>query len=130
HYDVAGGVIWNADGQILIAQRPADRLLGGLWEFPGGKLEAGETLPECLARELREELAIKVEVGELLVAVKHAFTHFQITLHGFHCRYVDGPPQAVGCADWRWVRLDELDQFAFGKADRQVIKVLKSLHKG
>jgi A/G-specific adenine glycosylase len=126
HYDVAAGVIYNDGGQLLIAQRPAEGLLGGLWEFPGGKQEPGETLQECLARELVEELAIRVEVGGFFVKVKHAFTHFRITLHAFRCRYVDGPPQAIGCADWRWVTLDELDQFAFGHADRQIIAELRA----
>jgi A/G-specific adenine glycosylase len=126
HYDVAAGVIWNDQNQVLIAQRPAEGLLGGLWEFPGGKQEAGETLPECLRRELREELAIEVEVGDLLCSIKHAFTHFKITLHAFDCRYLDGPPQAIQCADWRWVTLDQLDAFAFGKTDRRVIEWLRS----
>ena len=90
HYDVTAGIIWNARGEVLIAQRPLDGLLGGLWEFPGGKQEAGESLPECLQRELREELAIEVEVGELFTTVKHGFTHFKITLHAFECRYVSG----------------------------------------
>lgn len=126
HYDVTAGVIWNEAGQLLIAQRPADGLLGGLWEFPGGKREPNETLPECLSRELREELAITVAVEDLLVKVKHTFTHFRITLYAFRCRYLEGPPQAIGCADWRWVHPDELDRFAFGRADRQVIAELKA----
>jgi A/G-specific adenine glycosylase len=126
HYDVAAGIIWNDQGQILIAQRRAEGLLGGLWEFPGGKLEPGETLPECLTRKLAEELAIRVEVSDLLLIVRHAFTHFRITLHAFRCRYVSGPPQALGCADWRWVQLDELERFAFGHADRQIIQALRA----
>jgi A/G-specific adenine glycosylase len=125
HYDVTAGVIYDEAGQLLIAQRPAEGLLGGLWEFPGGKQEPGETLQECLTRELHEELAIRVEIGELLVKVKHAFTHFRITLHAYECRYLSGPPQAIGCADWRWVRLDELEHFAFGNADRQIIAELR-----
>src|SRR5258708_3568697 len=129
HYDVAAGVIWNDANQVLIAQRPADGLLGGLWEFPGGKQEPGETLPQCLERELGEELGIRVEVGSLLLTVKHAFTHFKITLYAFDCRYLDGPPQALQCADWRWVRLDELDQFAFGRTDRRVIDALRVRHR-
>ncbi|MBZ0275927.1 MAG: A/G-specific adenine glycosylase, partial [Anaerolineae bacterium] len=112
HYDVTAGLIWNDKGQILIAQRPPDGLLGGLWEFPGGKQEAGETLPECLKRELREELAIEVEVGELFIVVRHAFTHFRITLHTFTCRYLAGPPESIGVADWVWVTPDELSRYA------------------
>jgi A/G-specific adenine glycosylase len=126
HYDVTAGIIWNARGEVLLAQRPLDGLLGGLWEFPGGKQEAGETLPECLQRELREELAIEVEVGDLFTKVKHGFTHFRITLHAFTCRYVEsgGEPQALGVRAFAWVTPDQLDTYSFGKADRQVINEL------
>lgn len=127
HYDVTAGMVWNDAGEVLIAQRPLDGLLGGLWEFPGGKQEDGETLPECLKRELREELAIEVDVGRLFVVVKHAFTHFKITLHAFTCAYVekDGPPQALGVRDFAWVHPDALDEYSFGKADREVIAELR-----
>ncbi|MBC6938280.1 MAG: A/G-specific adenine glycosylase [Chloroflexi bacterium] len=126
HYDVAAGMIWNERGQLLIAQRPLDGLLGGLWEFPGGKQEPGETLPDCLKRELREELAIEVEVGDLFVVVRHAFTHFRITLHAFTCRWRGGPPRAIGVRDWAWVAPGELHDYSFGKADREVIKALEA----
>jgi A/G-specific adenine glycosylase len=126
HYDVAAGMIWNDTGQLLIAQRPLDGLLGGLWEFPGGKQEPDETLPECLRRELREELAIDVQVGDLFVTVKHGFTHFKITLHAFTCQYVSGPPQTIGVHDWAWVPPGQLDRYSFGKADRQVIEALRT----
>jgi len=127
HYDVAAGMVWNDAGQVLIAQRPLDGLLGGLWEFPGGKQESDETLPECLQRELREELAIEVEVGELFVVVKHGFTHFKITLHAFTCTYIEsgGLPQALGVRDFAWVTPDDLDTYSFGKADREVIAALR-----
>ncbi|MBK8020195.1 MAG: A/G-specific adenine glycosylase [Chloroflexi bacterium] len=124
HYDVTAGLIRNERGDLLIAQRPLDGLLGGLWEFPGGKLEPGETLPECLKRELREELGIEVEVGDLFVQVRHGFTHFKITLYTFECRYIGGEPQPLGVHDFAWVREDELDRYSFGKADRQVIAAL------
>ncbi|MDX2141023.1 MAG: A/G-specific adenine glycosylase [Chloroflexota bacterium] len=127
HYDVAAGMIWNARGELLIAQRPLDGLLGGLWEFPGGKREGDETLLACLRRELREELAIEVEVGELFVVVPHTFTHFRITLHAFTCRYIEtsSAPQALDVRDWAWVLPEQLDAYSFGKADRQVIAALK-----
>lgn len=126
HYDVAAGIIRDNAGRILIAQRPPDGLLGGLWEFPGGKQEPDETLPQCLQRELREELAIEVEVGTLFVVVKHAFTHFKITLHAFECRYISGEPQKLGVHDWAWVTETQLEQYSFGKADREVIAALHS----
>ncbi len=126
HYDVSAGMIWNDRGELLIAQRPLEGLLGGLWEFPGGKQEEGETLPECLQRELREELAIEVEVGDLFVKVRHAFTHFKITLHAFECRYVGGEPQTLGVLAWAWVVPEALDRYSFGKADRQVIAALRA----
>lgn len=124
HYHVAAGMIWNDEGQLLIAQRPLEGLLGGLWEFPGGKQESDETLPECLNRELQEELGITVEVGELFCVVQHAFTHFKITLHAFTCRYTNGQPQTIGVRDWAWVTPEQLEQYSFGKADREVIRAL------
>jgi A/G-specific adenine glycosylase len=128
HYHVAAGVVWHAaePGRFLIAQRPAGGMLSGLWEFPGGKQEPGETLPQALVRELMEELAIEVAVGEKVAEVRHAFTHFRITLHAFHARHLAGEPQRLGVDDWRWVTLAELDAFAFAKADREIIAALKN----
>jgi A/G-specific adenine glycosylase len=99
-------------------------MLGGLWEFPGGKRHAGETLPECLRRELQEELGIAVEVGRHLISVRHAYTHFRITLHAFECRLLSGEPQPIGVADWRWVNLDELAAFPFPVTDQKIIRAL------
>jgi A/G-specific adenine glycosylase len=126
HYDVTAGIIRDDAGRILIAQRPADGLLGGLWEFPGGKQEPGESLPDCLQRELREELGIEVEVGGLFVVVKHAFTHFKITLHAFECRWREGEPQRLGVQDFAWIDESGFDAYSFGKADREVIAALRA----
>ncbi len=128
HYDVAAGVVYGSgeqEGRILIAQRPLDGLLGGLWEFPGGKREEGETLPEALVRELQEELGITVEVGPFLVKVRHAFTHFRITLHAYQCRHVAGEPVRRKAANFAWVTLEQMDDYAFGRADRRVIAELR-----
>lgn len=122
HYDVAAAVTIRDDGRVLVAQRNADDMLGGLWEFPGGKREDGETLPECLAREMREELDVEVEVGELLIVVRHAYTHFRITLHAFRCRLVTGEPRCLDCAAFRWVAPDELDALPMSVADRKVAR--------
>jgi A/G-specific adenine glycosylase len=65
-------------------------------------------------------------VGDLFVVVKHAFTHFKITLHAFSCHYLSGPPQKIGVRDWAWVTLAQLDDYSFGKADREVIAALNA----
>jgi A/G-specific adenine glycosylase len=124
HYHVAAAVIIEAD-KILIAQRPLKGMLGGLWEFPGGKQEPGETLAECLRREINEELGIDIAVEELLISVKHSYTHFKITLHAFYSRWVSGQPQVLGVADWRWVTLAEMDTYAFPRTDLKIIEALK-----
>ncbi len=129
HHDVAAGIVWDAAGRILIAQRPPDGLLGGLWEFPGGKREQGETLPDCLRRELRAELGLEVEVGELYTVVRHAFTHFRITLHAFTCRVSSGEPHPKRAQAVAWAAVDDLDSYAFGRADRGVIAELKRRRK-
>lgn len=127
HHTIAVGVIWRSNPagypELLIQQRPAEGLLGGLWEFPGGKQEADETLPQTVAREIQEELGIHVLVdSDAFIQVKHAYSHFKITLHAFHCHYTDGTPQSHACQEWRWVQPHELTQYAFPKANKTVLE--------
>lgn len=124
HYDVAAAVIMDADARILVTQRPTDDMLGGLWEFPGGKCEPGETLAECLVREIREELDVEVEVGEPLAVIRHAYTHFRITLHAFRCRIVRGEPRCLDCAALRWVSPQQLSELPMSVADRRIARRL------
>lgn len=126
HRDVTAGVIWDHDGRFIITQRPLDAMLGGLWEFPGGKRLPCEDLPVCLRREIDEELAMEIQVGDLLCTIEHAYTHFQMTLYAFNCVWLRGTPQCLGCTDWRWVTLDDLDAFAFPVADQKIIAFLRS----
>lgn len=130
HYDVCAGVIWREDGRILIAQRPLDGLLGGLWEFPGGKVQPGESLAEALRREIDEELGIEIEAGRTLATIKHTFTHFRITLYAMHARYVSGVPQNLEVANHAWVRFDDLDRYPFGVTDQKIIKRLMEENSG
>ena len=123
HYDVTAAII-RKNGKILITKRPSEGLLGGLWEFPGGKREPGETLEACLRREIEEELDIEIHVGKLFMAVKHAYSHFRITLHCFDCTHKSGRVRKLGVADYRWVQPGELSDFAFPKADREILKKL------
>ncbi len=130
HYDVVAAVIWasyppEADGRFLIAQRPLDGMLGGLWEFPGGKVEPGETHAAAVTREIAEEMAIEVEAGDALAEVDHAYTHFRITLHAYHARYLAGEPQDIGVAAHAWVTLADLDDYAFAVTDRKIIARLR-----
>jgi A/G-specific adenine glycosylase len=129
HYDVTAAVLWNGDGQVLVAQRRTDDFLGGLWELPGGKREEGESLEACLAREMTEELDIRVEVGERLMHLNHTYSHFSITLYAFHCHLVSGTPRCLECADARWIFPQELDALPMSVADRQIAKAIQRYAK-
>ncbi len=124
HYDVAAAVTVREDGTVLVAQRNANDMLGGLWEFPGGTCEASESPRQCLVREMREELDLLVEVGEPLTVVEHAYTHFRITLHAFYCIIERGRPKCLDCAAVRWVLPEGLDQLPMSVADRRIAQAL------
>lgn len=124
HRQIAAGIIRRADGRMLIAQRPSKGLLPDLWEFPGGKRERGESLAECCRREIREELGVEVEVGRRRMRIRHAYSHFAITLHVFECRYVKGRPKALGCQAWKWVRVTALRRYPFPGANQPILEAL------
>jgi mutator protein MutT len=123
--EVSAGLVFRA-GKLLITQRHADSHLGGLWEFPGGKREANETFEECLVRELREELGIEVEVGELLESLTHAYPGKTVVLKFFRCRWKLNEPQAIDCSDLRWVTAAELRHYEFPAADARLLEMLQS----
>jgi mutator protein MutT len=123
--EVAAGLLFR-EGRLLLTQRRASDHLGGLWEFPGGKREAGESFEDCLQRELREELGIEVEVGALLESITHPYPDKTVHLRFFRCRLVCGEPQPLGCAAVVWVGVEELDRYAFPAADGRLLERLKS----
>jgi A/G-specific adenine glycosylase len=123
HYTVTAAVIRRGQ-KVLLAQRLSGGLLGGMWEFPGGKVEPGESLEACLQRELREELEIEIEINEPFGVYLHAFTHFRISLHAFLCRLASGVPRAVQAAAVKWVAVKDLPQYPMGKVDRQIARKL------
>lgn len=125
HHQIAIGVVWK-DGHVLIAQREHRGLLGGLWEFPGGKRESNETLQQCCAREIREEVGVKVRVGRKLMTINHAYSHFRITMHVFACRYLSGEPRPITCRRVRWVLPGQLRQYPFPAANKKLIERLWS----
>jgi len=127
-YVVAVGVIYRR-GRILIDKRKPEGLLGGLWEFPGGKKQRGETLQAALRREIREELTLRVRVGRQIAVVDHAYSHFHVHIHAFACTYVRGVPRCVTCDAFKWVRPGDLGRYAFPAANKKIIAILCS-HQG
>ncbi len=123
HHMVAAGVI-EREGKVLIARRPLGGLLGGLWEFPGGKVEPGESLRACLLRELKEELGVKVEARESVGTFTHAYTHFRVTVHAFMCRLTDGTPESLEHSQLTWVDEEALAEYPMGKIDRLIAHAL------
>ena len=122
---VTAGLIFR-EGQLLITQRPAGGHLPGLWEFPGGKCEPGETLPECLQRELQEELGIAVNVREELETLTHAYPEKTVELHFFRCQLVLGEPVGMEGQAIEWVKADELGEYEFPAADAQLLERLRT----
>ena len=123
HHTVVAGV-WLRDGHVLLARRPPGGLLAGLWEFPGGKVEPGETLEDALRREWAEELGLVVQVGEALGVYRHAYTHFRITLHAFLVQ-AQGAPQAREGQTLTWAPLAALQDYPMGKVDRLIAQELQ-----
>jgi A/G-specific adenine glycosylase len=125
HHIVTAAVI-SKDNKVLIACRPPQGLLGGLWEFPGGKLQEGENLQGCLRREIGEELGVEVEVGAQIGEYRHAYTHFRVTLFAYRCILLQGEPRPIQAADVRWVLPGDLPKYPMGKIDRQISQTLLS----
>ena len=121
HFDVTAALIRRADGRFLIARRPSGGIHGGLWEFPGGKLEEGESLEACLEREIDEELSLPIRAGRLLTSVDQAYPGFGITLHLFECTVVEGGELPKSGYRIRWVLGSELHRFSLPEADRRAV---------
>ena len=124
HHTVTAAVI-QQDNKVMIVQRPQDGLLGGMWEFPGGKREPGEELAACLRREIIEELGAEIKIRSPFGIFKHAYTHFRVTLHAFLCTLNGSQPQLKEHTDLRWVLPEDLDEFPMGKIDRQIANKLR-----
>ena len=122
--EVAAGLIQH-EGRYLISRRKSGVHLGGLWEFPGGKREAGESLEECLHRELLEELNIRVDVPIPFQIVRHDYPEKTVELHFFRCRIEAGDATPLDCAEVRWVYPHEMDAYEFPPADRAIIRALQ-----
>ncbi len=123
--EVSAAIVFR-DGKLLIAQRRPNDHLGGLWEFPGGKRESGETFEECLRRELREELGAEFEVGALFDEVTHAYPEKTVHLKFYLCRWLANEPQPLHCHAVAWISRDELARHEFPAADGLLLKKLRA----
>lgn len=127
HHHIVVGLLVNNESRLLVSRRPEHKMLGGLWEFPGGKQEQEESLRDALHRELFEELAVKVTVFEKFKVVKHAYSHFRITLHAFWCRIDEGIPKPNSSTALRWVTIEEMNNLPFPTANKHVLNNLSNL---
>lgn len=124
HYTIVVGVVYKGD-TILIDKRRQNALLGGLWEFPGGKKQTGESFKAAVAREVKEETGIEIEVGKRLGLVKHTYSHFKITLHAYSCTYLSGAAKPLGCDAVKWVAPDALKKYAFPAANLKLFPKIR-----
>ena len=123
-YNIAVGVVLKND-RVLITQRRHDGLLGGLWEFPGGKIKKGETSATACIREIKEETGLNVAVRQYLTQVKHAYTHFKIIVDVFICDNVSGIVALNGPVDYQWITLEQIDDFPIPRANHKFIPRLR-----
>lgn len=124
---VVAGALFDADGRVLIAERPAGKHLAGRWEFPGGKIGAGEALEAALARELREELGIAIDVDgcERLMTLTHAYPDREVELHLFVVDGWEGTPRGLDGQGLKWVALEALGEADLLEADRPFVEALQ-----
>ena len=117
---VAAAVI-EKEGKVLIAKRGKGDRLGGKWEFPGGKIEAGETPQECLKRELAEELGIEAEIGDFICLSSYSYSHIEVELLAYRASHLSGDIRLYVHDQFRWVSLADLPAYDFPEANRPVI---------
>jgi len=125
HYQIAVGVVWK-DDKLLIAKRRENKMLGGLWEFPGGKVESGEKAEQACIREVKEETDLTVQVVGKVGKVNHVYSHFKVTIHAFMCHVVDGKEKPLTSDEIRWVAVGELALYPFPTANKKLIVAIQN----
>jgi 8-oxo-dGTP diphosphatase len=115
------------DGRYLVTQRRPAAVLPLLWEFPGGKVEAGETDLEALRREVKHRVGVEIDPGQQISSVNHAYEHYTVELHLYDCRITSGQPQAINVHQFRWVESEDFDQLPFTPADEASMTKLLGL---
>ena len=129
HHTMAVAIV-ERDTRLLIARRPENGLLGGLWEFPAERQAKGESLQACCLRAAFGKTGVTADVASRFRTVKHAFTHFTVTMHAFLCSYAEGTARPIGCAQVAWAALSELDDYAFSRANRRLVDHLRDGDNG
>ena len=124
-FQVTAGLLWR-DGRVLITRRPEGKHLPGLWEFPGGKQETGETLEACLEREMEEELGLRVRAGKHLCTVHHEYEDRIISLHLLLCVHLDGEVEPRDSQEIKWVSREDLVKYSFPPPDLKIIQFLQN----
>ena len=125
-FELAVAVIWKND-KFLVSKRKEDAMLGGLWEFPGGKIEKNEPRVDCLKREIKEELGVSINPYQHVKSIKHSYSHFSILMHAFHCNLVSGNPQPIGCEQFKWIKKGQLSSLPFPKANHKIFDSIPSM---
>ena len=127
HKKIGVAVIVDEDKNILIDRRLPKGVMANLWEFPGGKIEAGETAQDCIVREIKEELGVTIEVDRHLLDITHSYPEFTVTLCVYLCHIIEGKPQPLECAQICWVKVEQLPEFEFPAANQEIISALAKI---
>ncbi|MBD3289065.1 A/G-specific adenine glycosylase [candidate division KSB1 bacterium] len=123
-HHIAVGII-HRENKFLIVRRPLNGLLGGLWEFPGGKVDASQNIEDQLISLIRLKTNLKIEITRMLTQIKHAYSHFRIIMDVYHCNFRHGQIELAGHVDYRWITAEEIDEFAFHVANHKFFHLLK-----
>lgn len=124
HHDISVAIIRDSENRIFIQQRSREAMLGGLWEFPGGKVEEGESAEDACIREVKEEIGLEVLPIRKLAAIDHAYSHFRITLHAFECLLTAMGTEPQTDSPSAWIAKEAFSDYAFPRANRRLLDML------
>ena len=127
-FDVVVGFITNQNHDFLITKRPKNKMLGGLWELPGGKKEKGESLKNGLIRELKEEINVDINIDRKIGMIQHSYSHMNIKLHGYECKIKRGNIKKNECDDIKWISLNQINRYTFPKANHKLFSIIKEYY--
>lgn len=123
--EVAAGLIFNNNREVLIAKRLEPERLAGLWEFPGGKIEEEESPQECLKREIKEEFGLEIELHEKIITTQHKYDFGEFEFHVFQARRKNGKVEAKEHGGIEWIKKEEIENYNLAPADRKIIEKIK-----